>query len=85
MQGYLPLADLVCMRAGLASIGNDVLAEKFPQPQQGGEGVLRSVYAAMLRIPDPPLSQGPVRVLRDPAAQSHSRFYSAHLGFCRSL
>ena len=33
-QGYLPLADLVSIRAGLASIGNDVLAENFPNPNK---------------------------------------------------
>ena len=34
MQGYLPLADLVSTRAGLASVGNDVLAENFPNPNK---------------------------------------------------
>ena len=34
MEGYLPLADLVSVRAGLASIGNDVLAENFPNPNK---------------------------------------------------
>ena len=33
-QGYLPPVDLVSMRAGLASIGNDVLAENFPNPNK---------------------------------------------------
>src|SRR3990170_7424185 len=34
MQGYLPLADLVPVRAGLASINNDVMAENFPNPNK---------------------------------------------------
>ena len=33
-QGYLPLADLVSVRAGLASIGNDALAENFSNPNK---------------------------------------------------
>ena len=33
-QGYLPLADLVSVRAGLASIGNDAMAENFPNPNK---------------------------------------------------
>ena len=32
--GYLPLEDLVFVRAGLASIGNDTLAENFPNPNK---------------------------------------------------
>ena len=36
-----------------------------------GEGVLHLVSPEGLRIPDPPLSQGSIGVLRDPAAQSH--------------
>ena len=34
MQGYLPPTDLVSVWAGLASIGNDVLAENFPNPNK---------------------------------------------------
>jgi len=34
MQGYLPLADLVSVRVGLASIGNDVMAENIPNPNK---------------------------------------------------
>ena len=34
MQGYLPLANLVSVRAGLTLIGNDVLAENFPNPNK---------------------------------------------------
>ena len=32
--GYLPLADLVNVRVGLASIGNDVMVENFPNPNK---------------------------------------------------
>ena len=35
MEGYLPLVDLVSVRAGLYSIGNDAMAENFPTPNQG--------------------------------------------------
>ena len=34
MQGYLPLTDLVSVRAGLASFGNNVMAENFPNPNK---------------------------------------------------
>src|SRR5215216_3253969 len=34
-QGYLPPADLVSARAGLASTDNGALAEKIPNPSQG--------------------------------------------------
>lgn len=33
-QGYLPLTDLVSICAGLASIGSDVLAGNFPNPNK---------------------------------------------------
>ena len=33
-QGYLPLADLVSVRAGLYSVGNDAMAENFPNPNK---------------------------------------------------
>ena len=42
--------------------------------------MLRFVSSVGLRIPDPPLSQGPVRVLRDPASSPHPRVNLAHLG-----
>lgn len=47
--------------------------------------MLHLVSSMRLRISDPPLSQRSIGVLRDPAAQPHTRFYPAHLGFCRSL
>ena len=77
-QGYLPLADLLSVQAGLASIDNDVMAENFPNPNRE-ESVLCPIPAAGPRISNPSLSQGVIGVLWHRTTQPHPRFDFAHL------
>src|SRR3989337_2024289 len=57
-QGYLPPADLVSVRAGLASIGNDVLAENFPNPNKEERVCFISFLMRGLGFPIRPFLRG---------------------------
>ena len=57
-QGYLPPADLVSVRAGLASIGNDVLAENFPNPNKEERVCFVSFLLRGLGFPIHPFLRG---------------------------
>mgnify|MGYP002413848545 CR=1 FL=1 len=57
-QGYLPLADVVSVRAALASIGNDVLAENFPNPNKEERVCFVSFLLRGLGFPIHPFLRG---------------------------
>ena len=57
-QGYLPPADLVSVRAGLASMGDGALAENFPNPSQGERVCFISFLLRGVEFPIHPFLRG---------------------------
>ena len=62
-QGYLPLADLVSVRAGLASIDNDVMAESFPNPNKEETVCFIPFLLRGLGFPIHPFLRGPLEFM----------------------
>ena len=79
-QGYLPLTDLVSVRAGLASIGNDVMAENFLNPNKEERVCFVPFLLWGLGFPIHPFLRAYWN-LWHPTAQPYPRFDSAHLRF----
>ena len=58
MQGYVPHADLVPVRAGLTSFTGEALAENFPNPSEGERVCFVSFLLRGVEVPIHPFHRG---------------------------